>query len=88
MEQENEFTNEPQMAEYFVQNATRFVCLLECMPMLLIATIILKSRMNPGGSRTVLRGAGGESPLAYSTVCSLYNLTNVKIDWANLAGAS
>jgi hypothetical protein len=46
MEQADEFAKEPQMAKYFVQNATGFVCPLECMPMLLIANIILKSRMN------------------------------------------
>ena len=46
MEQADAFTKEPQMAEHAVQNATRFICPLECMPMLLIANIILKSWMN------------------------------------------
>jgi len=45
-EQADEFAQEPQMAEYIVQITTRFVCPLECMPGLLIANIILKSRMN------------------------------------------
>jgi hypothetical protein len=35
-----------QMAEYFVQTATRSVCPLECMPRLLIENVFLKSRMN------------------------------------------
>ena len=34
------------MAQYVVQNATRSVCPLECMPRLLIEKRILKSRMN------------------------------------------
>ncbi len=46
MEQADELVQEPPMAQYPVQDAARFVCPLECMPGLLIANIILKSRMN------------------------------------------
>ena len=46
MEKANEFAEKPQWAKYLVQNAARIVCYLECMPMLLIVNIILKSRMN------------------------------------------
>jgi hypothetical protein len=45
-EQAYEPVQEPQMAEYFVQNATGPVCPLECMPRLLIENVFLKSRMN------------------------------------------
>ena len=82
MEQADEFAQEPQMAQYVVQVTTRFLCPLECMPGLLIATINLKSfRKNrdrlyeSSGSRAVLPknldklwGAGGETPPAYSIV--------------------
>ena len=34
------------MAQHVVQNATRSVCPLECMPRLLIENVFLKSRMN------------------------------------------
>ena len=37
MEQANEFVQEPPMAQYFVQDAARPVCPLECKPGLLIA---------------------------------------------------
>ena len=46
MEQADELVQESPMAQYPVQDAARFVCPLECMPGLLIANIILKSRMN------------------------------------------
>ena len=39
-------SEKPEVVKSVVQNATRFVCPLECMPSLLIASIILKSRMN------------------------------------------
>jgi site-specific recombinase len=46
LEQTDEFAQERQMAEYFVQTATRVVCRLECMPRLLIENVFLKSIMN------------------------------------------
>src|SRR5450759_2165446 len=46
MEQADELVQEPQMAQYLVQDAAQPVCALECMPGLLIAHTILKSRMN------------------------------------------
>ena len=46
MEQTDELAQEPPMAQYLVQDAAQPVCPLECMPGLLIANIILKSRMN------------------------------------------
>jgi hypothetical protein len=46
VEQTNEPAQKPQVAEPVVQDATQSVCSLECMPSLLIANIILKSRMN------------------------------------------
>ena len=46
LEQADESVQEPEMAEYFVQNATKFVCSLECMSSLLIENVFLKSRMN------------------------------------------
>jgi hypothetical protein len=46
MEQADEFVEEPQMAQYILYDATRPVCPLECLSCLLIAHIILKSRMN------------------------------------------
>ncbi len=46
MEQTVELVQEPQMAQYVVKDPAQFVCPLECMPGLLIANIILKSRMN------------------------------------------
>ena len=46
MEQTDEPVQKPQMAEYFVQNATGTVCSLERMPRLLNENVLLKSRMN------------------------------------------
>ena len=46
MEQATKPAEKPQVAKHVVQNATRPVCPLECMPRLLIARRILKSRMN------------------------------------------
>ena len=81
MEQADESVQEPQMVEYIVKDATRFVCPLECMPGLLIFTINLESSQKnrdrlyeSRSSRTVLQknqdklwGARGENPVAYST---------------------
>ena len=46
MEQTNGPAQKPQLAEHVVQNATRPVRPLECMPSLLIEKRILKSCMN------------------------------------------
>ena len=67
MEQADEFAQEPQIAQYVVQVTTRFVCPLECMPGLLIASIILKSSRK---NMDKLWGSGGENTLEYSTVRS------------------
>jgi hypothetical protein len=63
MEQADEFVQEPEMAQYFVQNATGSVCPLECMSCLLIASIILKSRMNREVQVRFCEKQGGEIPL-------------------------
>ena len=63
MEQADEFVQEPQMAQSIVQNAARFVCPLERMPCLLIAHIILKSRMNREVHVRFCEEQGGKFPL-------------------------
>ena len=63
MEQTDELAQEPQMAQYSVQDATGPVCPLECMPSLLIASIILKSRMNREVHVRFCEEQGVKSPL-------------------------
>src|SRR3989442_14839868 len=72
MEQADELVQEPQMAQYFVQDATGPVCPLECMPGLLIAHIILKSRMNREVHVRFREEQGVKSPLLTRLSCSLF----------------
>jgi len=51
------------MAQQVVQITTRFVCPLECMPMLLIANASLKSRMNRAVHVRLCEEQGVKSPL-------------------------
>src|SRR5215211_7469952 len=63
MEQTDELAQEPQMAQYIVQDAARTVCPLKCMPGLLIENIILKSRMNREVHVRFCEEQGAKSPL-------------------------
>ena len=63
MEQTNELAQKPQVAAHVVQNATRLVCPLECMPRLLIERHILKSRMNREVHVRFCEEQGVKSPL-------------------------
>ncbi len=63
MEQANELAQEPEMAEYLVQDATQSVCSLESMPGLLIENIILKSRVSWEAHARFCEEQGVWSPL-------------------------
>ena len=63
IEQADELAQEPQMAQYPVQDAAQPVCPLECMPRLLIERRILKSRMNREVHVRFREEQGVKSPL-------------------------
>src|SRR2546425_13378536 len=80
MEQADELVQEPQMAPYFVQDAAGPVCPLECMPGLLIAHIILKSRMNREVHVRFREEQGVKSPLLTRLVAVLSHSNRYYID--------
>ena len=82
MEQTNELVQESQMAPYIVQDATESVCSLECLPGLLIANSILKSRMNREVHVRFCEEQGVKSPLLTRLVavfCLYYVLLKIVI---------
>ena len=78
MEQADEFVQEPKMAQYPVQDATEPVCPLERMPGLLIANIILKSRMNREVQVRFCEEQGVKSPCLLDFITIHYRHFNIQ----------
>ena len=79
MEQTTKPAEKPPVAQYVVQNATRSVCPLECMPRLLIARRILKSRMNREVHVRFCEDVGVKFPCVTRLAAVLLSLIEIRL---------